>query len=195
MSQIILHYSKPYKITIEEAQERTAELTTTLKSSEFYYRRYLPGKQSSMKSLSDCVIENEIQNEIDYYESEIFNAEKEKEKDLSILNTNDLRINSLEIDISALQHTVYQLIGGLFNKKIQKNTKTYYEDVLYSRDSLLIEDHTGSLWPTTRQGHENEEQIKLMKLQIAKLEDKINILTQKMKRRRPLYRLYGKFKK
>ena len=178
MSRIIQHYTKDYKISIEESQKRIEDLTTYLKGNEFYYRRHHPS--SSLTLLTESK-NNSIEWEIEYYKSAIITAKQEEEEEEMPLSETDLRIDDLENQLGAVQDSVYQIIGGIFNKHTQKETLNDHINQLYqmpSNETTTSISEQESKYPTTRQGDENERQIEILKKQVAKLEYVISIMSQ-----------------
>jgi len=106
------------------------------------------------------------------------------------------RIEKLEKDnallkekLEATQITVYNLLGGLYNQNTQNSVLTKNIDRLFAQNQdVPYEKHEENIWPTTRQGDENEERIK-------KLEENIDILVKKLKKGKPLHRFYRKLQK
>lgn len=85
-------------------------------------------------------------------------------------------------EINQFKSVLYQLIGGLFNQKTQKNVMNAYIDELYAKDDEeeLDEEKVESIWPTTRQGDNNEERISKMEETIQKLEKQIEMLEKRL---------------
>jgi hypothetical protein len=109
------------------------------------------------------------------------NAERiqQLEKDNALLKEN----------LEATQSTLHHLIGGLYNQGTQKKMLNKHRVVLFSQNhDDSDEDDEENIWPTTRQGDENEDRIQ-------KLEENIDILVKKLKKGRPLHRFYRKFQK
>jgi uncharacterized coiled-coil protein SlyX len=98
------------------------------------------------------------------------------------------RIYDLETKLSAAQETIFQLLGGLFNQETQKGFLDAHLRFLYTGRALTDEEIEESLWPTTRQGDENEARIQ-------QLEENIDILVKRLKQGKPLHRFYRKFQK
>jgi uncharacterized coiled-coil protein SlyX len=98
------------------------------------------------------------------------------------------RIYDLEQKLSAAQETIFQLLGGLFNKETQTQTLESHIKFLYTGRTLTDEEIQESRWPTTRQGDANEARIQ-------QLEENIDDLVKRLKQGRPLHRFYRKFQK
>ena len=85
-------------------------------------------------------------------------------------------IQALEKKVEGIHNVVYQLVGGLFNQRTQdivleEHMRHLFPD-LYTNNNF--QDNLTSemdIWPTTRQGDENSERIKV-------LEDQIRVLQQ-----------------
>ena len=98
------------------------------------------------------------------------------------------RIYDLEHKLSYAQESMYQLLGGLYNPETQRELLKSYTTFLYTGNNYLERDVSESIWPTTRQGDENEDRIK-------RLEENIDILVKRLKKGKPLHRFYRKFQK
>lgn len=173
-------------LTFAEVSERIAYLTRSLGRNEIIFQREIQDE-----------IDSEIQNEIDFYKMQIWCFERGDERDwgdergkeldrdaLTIPSLSDSYISSdedeeddsLEQKINRVEDVVYQLVGGLFNQKTQSNM---IESHLCSLNGTK---YTGNhvdedtIWPTTRQGDQHEEEIKLLKHQVSKLEDTVALL-------------------
>jgi hypothetical protein len=88
-------------------------------------------------------------------------------------------IQELEKKIDGIQKTVYQLLGGLFNQGSQGQILEDHLSTLYStpRERIRHEDQDDSkweIWPTTRQGDENEEIIQQIKKGFNELASTVN---------------------
>jgi hypothetical protein len=68
-----------YYFSLEEVKKRIEDLTTQLKSSESYYRRHQP-EVLTKEQREEILLENEIQDEIDFYEDQIYGFEDEDEE-------------------------------------------------------------------------------------------------------------------
>jgi len=97
------------------------------------------------------------------------------------------RIYDLEHKLNYAQESIYQLLGGLYNHETQRELLKSYTNFLYTGNNYLEHD-LENIWPTTRQGDENEERIK-------RLEENIDILVKRLKKGKPLHRFYRKFQK
>ena len=67
-------------------------------------------------------------------------------------------IDRQEKAIDGLQQVVYQLIGGLYCQRNQSDMIKLHVDVLFGREPS-DKPIKGNIWPTTRQGVENEARI------------------------------------
>ena len=80
-------------------------------------------------------------------------------------------IETLEKKLVNVTETVYQLVGGLFHQKNQSVAIDYHTGMLYGFTPNRVEREEEDeyddnlLWPTTRQGDEN--QARIMKLENA----------------------------
>jgi len=83
------------------------------------------------------------------------------------------RIYDLEIKLSAAQETIYQLLGGLFNPETQKEMLDNHVKFLYTGRALTDEEIEESLWPTTRQGDENEARVEQLEKDNALLKENL----------------------
>jgi hypothetical protein len=128
------------------------------------------------------------QEEIKYYETAIFQVQQTyKEDSLSIYgyslrprNREEVedkdKINSLEKKINGVEDVVYQLIGGLFNQTTQSDMIDSHLCSLNGNKYTGNQIDEDTIWPTTRQGDQHEEEIKLLKHQVSKLEDTVALL-------------------
>ena len=176
------YYNDNVFISIDEAKLRISELSCSIRGNKSYYRCNPNILLLTQKERYEILLEREIQYEIDYYESQILKAEKEEEE---IVNETHLRIDCLEDKLDVVQNSVYQIIGGIFNQHTQKKIMDEHINELYQTPSDKI-DYTGdsykeSIYPTTRQGDANEAEIKLLKQQVSKLEETVNMLLEILK--------------
>jgi hypothetical protein len=203
-------------------------LTTELRGSESFYRR----RQTAVltrEQREEILLENEIQEEIDFWERQIDGFENEEdvekyiEKTMSFHFNNhqetededqedeekdkepyyhindycdpylgrgpptpmsesdeveepETKIDSLEKKINGIDEVIYQLLGGLFNQRTQSNMIDLHQCCLNGTKYLGDEIDEDVIWPTTRQGDQHEEEIKLLKQQVSKLEDTVALL-------------------
>ena len=91
------------------------------------------------------------------------------------------RLDQLQEKLDRVENAVYQLLGGLFNDKTQSNLLDFHLRTLLGKpytnpqlddDELLKE----SIWPTTQQGYQNEEEIRLLKDQVELLRQQVSKL-------------------
>jgi hypothetical protein len=69
--KIFKNYQNPRDfLTLEEVRTRIEELTTNLKGNESYYRRH-QSEVLTKEQREEILLENEMQDEIDFYESQI----------------------------------------------------------------------------------------------------------------------------
>jgi hypothetical protein len=82
-------------------------------------------------------------------------------------------IDKMENKIDCIQQTVYQLIGGLYNYKKQRQHFDFYVDVLHygkPKNKITKKDTSKwTHWPTTKQGYDNEERIAVLEAEIELL--------------------------
>ena len=84
-------------------------------------------------------------------------------------------LNPLEDKINGIEEVVYQLIGGLFNHETQFSVIRCHHACL--NGTVFASGFSDqSVYPTTRQGDANEEEIRLLKQQVAKLEGTVSVL-------------------
>ena len=80
---------------------------------------------------------------------------------------------------------MYQLLGGLFNQSTQSEMIDSHISSLKGTRYLGNGVNGDAIWPTTRQGDRNEEEIRLLKQQVSKLEGTVEmlvrLLTEKLK--------------
>jgi len=161
--------------------------------------------QESMYQLLGGLYNSETQRELlNSYTEFLYTGNNYLEEDVSESiwpttrqgDENAERIEKLEKDnallkekLESTQRTVYSLIGGLYNQNTQNSVLSKHVDDLFSQNQdVPYEKHGENIWPTTRQGDENEERIK-------KLEENIDILVKKLKKGKPLHRFYRNFRK
>jgi hypothetical protein len=227
--KIFKNYQNPRDdfLTLEEVRTRIEELTTDLKGNESYYRRHQSGVLTK-EQREEILLETEMQDEIDFYESQIgfyesrgisdeedikkyvnkmaashFNnhEEDEEQDEEPHYHINDYcdpylgresppipmsesdsdegepesKIDSLEKKLDGVENVVYQLLGGIFNQSTQSNMLAAHLCCLRGSEYQgEIDEKT--IWPTTRQGYQHEEEIKLLKQQVSKLEDTVALL-------------------
>ena len=86
-------------------------------------------------------------------------------------------INEQEQKLERAMSAIFQLYGGLYNQKKQNY-------ILKKRVAFLFdtEEHPDepteeyNIWPTTRQGDENEERINQLDVKLLKLEEKVELM-------------------
>ena len=97
----------------------------------------------------------------------------------AVVDTQAREITALKKDVENIQYVVYQLLGGLFCQTTQSRGLETKTNILLSRKQHdgLNEVHVAALeteeniWPTTRQGDENTEKIKILEERINELEE------------------------
>lgn len=159
--------------SLEEVRERIEDLTTQLKGSKYYYRR-IQNEEEKEKQREEIF---EIQDEIDFYNQQIYNKEiynLTQKQDIEEKEP-ETKIDVLEKKINGVEGVVYQLLGGLFNQETQTNVLDSHLE--YLKGNI----YTGkiaeqSIFPTTRQGDQHEEEIRLLKQQVSRLEDTVSLL-------------------
>ena len=82
---------------------------------------------------------------------------------------------------------ISQLIGGLFNQKTQSCSMNWLLDFLegentYPQKQCNHSPEECSIWPTTRQGDENEKRLLKLEETIKKLEKQVQILEETINR-------------
>jgi hypothetical protein len=83
------------------------------------------------------------------------------------------RIYDLEQKLSSAQETLFQLLGGLFNKETQSQFLESHIKFLYTGRTLTDEEIQENRWPTTRQGDENSERIEQLEKDNALLKENL----------------------
>ena len=211
MSKIFENYQNPgYSLSFKEVKDRIEELTTELRGSESYYRRRQLAVLTK-EQREDILLENEIQDEIDFYEAQIHGfrdneEDEEDEEEEPYYHINDYcdpylgresppipmsesdeveepetKIDSLEKKLGGVEDVVYQLLGGLFNQRTQSDILDSHLCSLRGTRYLGSGVNEDSIWPTTRQGDKHEEEIKLLKEQVSRLEDTLALLIRVIK--------------
>jgi hypothetical protein len=186
-------------VSIKEAKEFIEDLLKENNNNKVYYTRHKATFTQEEEKEIILEIEN-IQDEIDYYETCISHIQQTYEDNpesrygYSLISTNPSGDNKeeeekevvhpvsekndeLEGKINRIEEVVYQLVGGLFNHETQFGIIDSHNACLFGRESSSSIGNQ-SVYPTTRQGDANEEEIRLLKLQVSKLEGTVNILMQ-----------------
>ena len=110
------------------------------------------------------------------------NANTEAIKDLK------RELEAAKTEMKDIKESVYQLLGGLYNHKTQEKVLDQAVSVLFSEevDDKNEEHNDESIWPTTRQGDENEARIKKLEETMDVLVDEaMNTLVRIKKRKAP----------
>lgn len=183
-------------VSIKEAKEFIEDLLKENNNNKIYYTRHKATFTQEEEKEIILEIEN-IQREIDYYETCISHIQQTYEEDpesvygYSLISTNpsgddkeeevvhpiSKKNDELEGKINRIEEVVYQLIGGLFNHETQFGIIDSHNACLFGREpSSSIGNQ--SVYPTTRQGDANEEEIRLLKQQVSKLEGTVAVLLQ-----------------
>ena len=85
-------------------------------------------------------------------------------------------------EIERCKNVVYQLVGGLYNENTQRGTSSRHVKQLFgynNEQELEDEKDSWTIWPTTRQGDDNEKRIKKLEETIKNLEERFEIMEQK----------------
>jgi hypothetical protein len=185
----IQHYhNSSLSISIIEAREIIQDLDRDLKGHRHYCKssvRIFTEKEKEQQQEKDV----NIQHEICYYETSIQQAYKDNAQSLSKRRTPSVsdsdsdeeepvsRIDILEKKLTGVQDELYQIVGGIFNQKTQPNMiGNHLSQIYHGKTSIAINEEKESIWPTTRQGDQNEEEIQLLKQQVSKLEGTVEML-------------------
>jgi len=139
--------------------------------------------QNAVKKYEELVKQAEKDYDFDSYEEKQFHPsetedyESDEQVPPSSLVEPSTKMNELDKKINGVENVVYQLLGGLFNHETQFRIIDCHKAVLNGIEpSSSIGNQ--SIYPTTRQGDVNEEEIKLLKQQVSKLEGTVNVLIQ-----------------
>ena len=179
---LIKHFqNRSLLICILEARNIIEELTFQLekqKDCETYTQ-----EENEEKHLEKQLVEHEIY----YYETCIYHTQQNYKDDpqsstgysLKIPYTEDqlTKMDHLEMKVNGIEVVVCQLVGGLFNREKQSNIMHDCLSYLSGKEPLF-NDVNESSDPTTRQGDANEEEIRLLKQQVFKLEGTVKALIQ-----------------
>jgi hypothetical protein len=110
-----------------------------------------------------------------------------------------IQLENAELRATVVRHSekidhcsriIYQLLGGLFNQETQNITLAGHISVLLDKDEILLEAekragldmsvdrcergwNDESIWPTTRQGDQNEKRIKYLEGKLQQLEEQV----------------------
>ena len=89
--------------------------------------------------------------------------------------------------IERCSDVIYQLLGGLYNQKTQVHTINVLLDTLRGEDTVPHQQcntspEECSIWPTTRQGDENEKRLLKLEETIKKLEKQVQSLEETINR-------------
>ena len=196
---LIKHYHNPsIFISIIEARKIIQDLDEDLKFIRYYLKNQIETfteKEKEQKQEKEF----NTQHEIYYYKTSIFSTQKAYKDDTQSIYGYSLRpgtpsvsdsdsedeveepptkIGSLEKKLDGVENVVYQLLGGLFNQSTQSNMIDSHLSCLRGSEYLGDEIDEDKIWPTTRQGDKNEEEIRLLKQQVSKLEGTVQILIQ-----------------
>jgi len=98
----------------------------------------------------------------------------------------DSRLDQLQEKLERVDNVVYQLLGGLFNYETQSNILNVHLRTLLGKKYIKTDSDDEEFleetkWPTTRQGDENKEEIRLLKEQVSKLEETNTLLIRAIK--------------
>lgn len=199
-ADLIQHYHNPsLLISIVESREIISDLDRDLKLIRYYLKNKIETFTEKEKEEQQ---EKEVntQHEIYYYETSIFRIQQGYREDPESLYGYSLRpgtpsvsdsdsdsedeaeveepptkIDSLEKKLDGVENVVYQLLGGLFNQSTQYNMLNSHISCL--RGTTCTSELEGqSIWPTTRQGDQNEHEIKILKQQVSRLEGTVEML-------------------
>lgn len=100
------------------------------------------------------------------------------------------KIETHDDQIARLQGVLYQLLGGVFNQKTQQHTMKSYINTLFGETSSEGEEETEeveeTIWPTTRQGDNNELRLHKLEETVQKLEKQIENIE---KRQNPVVKM------
>ena len=89
-------------------------------------------------------------------------------------------INEQERKLERAMSAIYQLYGGLYNQKKQNYILKKRISFLYDNEEQPDEPtEPYNIWPTTRQGDDNEERIKLLEEKLLMLEEKMVLMAKK----------------
>ena len=205
---LIQHYHNPsLSISIVESREIISDLNRDLKLIRYYLKNKIETFTEKEKEEQQ---EKEVntQHEIYYYETSIFRIQQAYQEDPKSLYGYSIRprtpsvsdsdsedeveeepetkIDSLEKKLNGVENVVYQLLGGLFNQSTQSSILDTHLCCLRGNETETSgEINQDAIWPTTRQGDRNEEEIRLLKQQVSKLEGTVEmlvrLLTEKLK--------------
>jgi hypothetical protein len=222
--------------TLQEVRDRIEELTSDIRGSVSFYRRRQSGVLTKTQK-QQLFVENETQDEIDFWERQIYGFENEEDvqkhvEEMTSFHFNNhqetedeaeenkdkepyyhindycdpylgrasppipefdssdeedeeeerqippAKIDDLEKKLDGVENVVYQLLGGLFNQRTQSDMIESHLCRLRGNEYPGEVNKDTSIWPTTRQGDKNEEEIQLLKHQVSKLEGTVQILIQ-----------------
>jgi exonuclease VII large subunit len=126
----------------------------------------------------------ELKNKNQQLESVVYNLQEQIHQLME--DKNKERIDKVEKDLTNAKEVIYQIIGGIFNSKTQQNNRDLHTEILYSTDMNIDLEQLKreNMWPTTRQGDENQERIQ-------RIEEKLNYLLQ-VKKGKKIRNLYSK---
>ena len=195
---LIQHYHNPsLSISIVESREIISDLNRDLKLIRYYLKNKIETFTEKEKEEQQ---EKEVntQHEIYYYETSIFRIQQAYREDPESLYGYSIRprtpsvsdsdsedeveeepetkIDSLEKKLDGVENVVYQLLGGLFNQSTQSEMIDSHISSLKGTRYLGNGVNGDAIWPTTRQGDRNEEEIRLLKQQVSKLEGTVEML-------------------
>jgi len=193
----IKHFQRSNLISIEEASKKIQDLNSNLQSIQTYFNHHRETFTEKEKQQQEEK-SKQIHDELDYYKTSIFRVQQTYQDDEESPYGYSLRprtpsvsdsdsdqeearpvaaTNPLENKINGIEEVVYQLIGGLFNHETQFRVIRGHHACLNGTvfPSGFCDQ---SVYPTTRQGDAHEEEIRLLKKQVAKLEGTVSVLFQ-----------------
>ena len=96
------------------------------------------------------------------------------------------RLDQLHEKLERVDNVVYQLLGGLFNHETQNQQLDFHLRTLLGKKYIKTDSDDEEFleetkWPTTRQGDQNKEEIRLLKEQVSKLEETNTLLIRAIK--------------
>jgi hypothetical protein len=115
-------------------------------------------------------IQDTLMNNAQIVENCRFLEKKVNEQEEKIKEQEE-KIKELEKKFNGVHEVVYQLLGGLFNQRTQESILEKHLSNLFQNQekSFEIDEINCDIWPTTRQGDDNEMRIKALEAQIKEM--------------------------
>jgi uncharacterized coiled-coil protein SlyX len=98
--------------------------------------------------------------------------EKKVNEQSTTIQTLELKVESLQQDLDGVKNVLYQLLGGLYHQRDQSSILNVHLQQLYPHYQACGSDENVSewdIWPTTRQGDNNQVRIAALEKKLAEI--------------------------